>query len=32
MKRQAYKGRKEVEVWKKRDKMILSMKDLVFKK
>jgi len=32
MKRQADRRRKEAEVWKKRDKMMLSMKDLVFKK
>ena len=31
MKRQADRGRKEVEVWKVEDKIILSMKDLVFK-
>ena len=31
MKRQADKGRKESEKWKKRDRVMLSMKDLVFK-
>jgi len=31
MKRQADRRRKETEDWKKRDKVILSMKDLVFK-
>jgi len=31
MKQQADRGRKEVEEWKKRDKVILSMKDLMFK-
>jgi len=31
IKRQADKGRKESEEWKKRDKVMLSMKDLVFK-
>jgi len=31
MKRQADKRRKESEEWKKRDKVMLSMKDLVFK-
>ena len=31
MKRQANRGRKEVEVWKVRDKIILSTKNLVFK-
>ena len=31
MKRQANRGRKEVENWKKRDRVMLSMKDLVFK-
>ena len=31
MKRQVDKKRKEGEEWKKRDKVILSMKDLVFK-
>ena len=29
---QADRGRKEVEVWKVRDKVMLSIKDLVFKK
>jgi len=32
MKQQADRERKEVEEWKKRDKMMLSTKDLVFKK
>ena len=32
MKQQANRGRKEEEEWKKRDKVILSTKDLVFKK
>ena len=32
MKKQADRRRKEVEEWKKEDKLILSMKDLVFKK
>jgi len=32
MKRQADKRRKEIEEWKKGDKVILSTKDLVFKK
>ena len=32
MKRQADKGRKKAKKWKKRDKVILSTKDLVFKK
>jgi len=31
IKRQADKGRKESEEWKKRDKVMLSIKDLVFK-
>ena len=31
MKRQANKGRKESKAWKKREKMLLSTKDLVFK-
>ena len=31
MKRQADRGRKKVEVWKVGDKVMLSMKDLVFK-
>jgi len=31
MKQQADRERKEVEEWKKGDKVILSMKDLVFK-
>ena len=31
MKRQADKGRKETEDWKKRDRVMLSTKDLVFK-
>ena len=31
IKRQANRGRKEVEVWKVRDKIILSTKNLVFK-
>jgi len=31
MKRQADRGRKETEDWKKDDKVLLSMKDLVFK-
>jgi len=32
MKKQADRRRKEVEEWKKEDKLILSMKDLLFKK
>jgi len=32
IKRQANKGQREVKEWKKRDKVILSSKDLVFKK
>jgi len=32
MKQQADRGRKKVEIWKVRDKVMLSMKDLVFKK
>ena len=32
MKRQAYKGRKEIEEWKIGDRVMLSIKDLVFKK
>ena len=32
MKRYADRKRKEVEEWKKRDRVMLSMKDLVFKK
>ena len=32
MKQQADRERKKVEEWKKRDKMMLSTKDLVFKK
>ena len=32
MKQQADKKRREVEKWKKRDKVMLSMKDLVFKR
>jgi len=32
MKRQADKKRKETEAWKKEDKILLSTKDLVFKK
>jgi len=32
MKRQADKRRKEIEEWKKGDKVMLSTKDLVFKK
>jgi len=32
MKRQADKGRKESEKWKKWNRVILSMKNLVFKK
>ena len=32
MKRQADKGRKETEDWKKENRVMLSMKDLVFKK
>ena len=32
MKKQADRGRKEVEEWKKENKVMLSMKDLVFKK
>jgi len=32
MKRQADREQKEVEEWKKRDRVMLSMKDLVFKK
>jgi len=31
MKRQADKGRKETEDWKKEDRVMLSIKDLVFK-
>jgi len=31
MKRQADKGRQEVKEWKKREKVMLSTKDLVFK-
>ena len=31
MKKQADRGRKESENWKKRNKIMLSMKDLVFK-
>jgi len=31
MKRYAYRGRKETEVWKKGDRVLLSTKDLVFK-
>jgi len=31
MKRQADKGRKEAEVWEVGDKVMLSIKDLVFK-
>ena len=31
MKRQADKGRREIEDWKKGDRIMLSMKDLVFK-
>ena len=31
MKRQVDKGRKEMEEWKKGDRVMLSMKDLVFK-
>ena len=31
MKKQADRGRKEVEVWKVRDRVMLSIKDLVFK-
>jgi len=31
MKQQADKGRMEVEEWKKEDKMMLIIKDLVFK-
>jgi len=31
MKRQADRGRKKTEVWKVRDKVTLSMKDLMFK-
>ena len=31
MKQQANRGREEVEEWKKGDKVILNMKDLVFK-
>ena len=31
MKRQADKGRKESKEWKKRDRVMLSTKDLVFK-
>ena len=30
MKRQANRGRKEVENWKKRDRVMLSMNDFVF--
>ena len=32
MKQQANKKRREVEKWKKRDKVMLSMKNLVFKR
>ena len=32
MKRQADRGKKENKDWKKRDKVLLSIKDLVFKK
>ena len=32
MKRQADRGRREAEIWKIRNRIILSMKDLVFKK
>ena len=32
IKRQVDRERKEVEVWKIRDRVVLSMKDLVFKK
>ena len=32
MKKQADRGRKEAEVWKVGDKVMLSTKDLVFKK
>ena len=32
MKQQAYRKRKEVEKWKKNDKVMLSIKDLAFKK
>jgi len=32
MRQQADKRRREVEKWKKRDKVMLSMKDLVFKR
>ena len=32
MKQQAEKRRKEIEEWKKRNKVMLSMKGLVFKK
>jgi len=32
MKQQADRGRKKVKEWKKRDKVMLSTKDLVFKK
>jgi len=31
MKKQADRGRKEAEVWKVRDRVMLSIKDLVFK-
>ena len=31
MKQQVDRGRKEVEKWKKNDKVMLSIKDLVFK-
>jgi len=31
MKQQVYRGRKEVEEWKKEDKVMLSIKYLVFK-
>ena len=31
MKRQADRGRKETEDWKKRDRVLLSTKDLMFK-
>jgi len=32
MKRQVNRERKETEVWKVRDKIMLNMKDLMFKK
>ena len=32
MKRQANKKRRETKEWKRRDKVMLSIKDLVFKK